>query len=142
MNVKRIILVGVLLCISFLAACDGSPTVTPVVETKDQTQLPETIIQEVTIQDRSVPVINASGQSEVSGGPGQSSTVETQPSQNQPGAPPQGAIDACANLNLDDACSFDGFQGTVEGTCLEIHSSLACVPEGGPPPGAPNSEGP
>ena len=49
------------------------------------------------------------------------------------GAPPQVAIDACADLTLDDDCTFTGRRGeTVSGTCEDIPGGeLACVPAGG-----------
>jgi hypothetical protein len=49
--------------------------------------------------------------------------------------PPQAAIDACANLSAESACSFSGRnQNLVSGTCQVIPNSiLACVPAGGPP---------
>jgi hypothetical protein len=57
-----------------------------------------------------------------------------QPPQGQ--APPQEAIDACLDLNHGSACSFSIPQGTISGQCMIVPSNeLACVPEGGPPPG-------
>jgi hypothetical protein len=49
------------------------------------------------------------------------------------GAPPQPAVDACADLTLDDDCSFTGARGeTLSGTCQDVPGGeLACVPAGG-----------
>jgi len=56
----------------------------------------------------------------------------------QPPTPPREAIDACEDLNDDDACSFDSPHGAVEGSCWAPSDDLplACKPEGreGPPP--------
>lgn len=49
--------------------------------------------------------------------------------------PPPEAIEACAELALDAACSFSGRRGDVEGTCIvprDQEEQLACKPEGGP----------
>jgi hypothetical protein len=48
---------------------------------------------------------------------------------NQAG-PPQEAIDACSGLSAGATCSV----GPGNGTCTNLQSQLACVPEGGPPP--------
>jgi hypothetical protein len=72
------------------------------------------------------------------------SGITTQPSlaQGQPGvgsrlaqgvAPPQEAINACIGQNSASACTFNTPDGTLNGTCTQIESQLACVPEGGPP---------
>lgn len=50
---------------------------------------------------------------------------------NQAG-PPQEAIDACVGLSVGSACSMNTPQGTLSGSCSNIQSTLACVPEGGP----------
>ena len=63
-----------------------------------------------------------------------------------PMGPPQVAIDACASLAADAACTFAGRDGeTVTGTCKtgpDGSSTLACAPAGGPGgPGGPDGEG-
>ena len=53
-----------------------------------------------------------------------------------PGAePPAEAVAACATLSEGAACSFQAPHETVSGQCALIQGSLACAPEGGPPPG-------
>jgi len=54
-----------------------------------------------------------------------------QQQQGPPGGPPQEAIDACTGLSAGTTCSV----GPGSGTCETIQNQLACVPEGGPPPG-------
>jgi hypothetical protein len=50
------------------------------------------------------------------------------------GLPPQEAIDACADLNQEDACTVNTPHGTLTGSCLAMLSGqLACVPKSGPP---------
>lgn len=52
-----------------------------------------------------------------------------------PGPPPPEAIEACADKNVDDACSFTGRHGEVEGVCETPRNgdeSLVCAPENGP----------
>ena len=99
----------------------------------------EAIIQEVTIEERLVPVFIDGQLSSVGDGPStESSNDRNQPGQTLGDRPPQDAIDACAELELNDECSFEGFQGTlVEGTCVEIQSEVACHPGGGPLGGGP-----
>lgn len=65
---------------------------------------------------------------------------QAQPTQGQAGGPgnggqpPQEAIDACANLSVNAACSVNTPNGTISGTCQSIQNSItACVPAGGPP---------
>ena len=51
------------------------------------------------------------------------------------GAPPE-ALEACANLEADAACSFSGRRGNVSGQCKAMRGDaegLVCVPEGGRP---------
>jgi len=46
------------------------------------------------------------------------------------GAPPE-AIQACADLAIDDACEFEGRRGSVSGSCVipsEDEEILACKP--------------
>ena len=52
--------------------------------------------------------------------------------------PPQEAIEACANKKADDACSFEGRDGPVEGRCFSPDDArpLACRPDR-PPRSAP-----
>ena len=48
--------------------------------------------------------------------------------------PPPEALEACASLNLDQACSFTSPHGEVSGTCIvpkNDDSALACKPERG-----------
>ncbi len=55
----------------------------------------------------------------------------------RPQGPPPEAIEACSGLAEGDACSFSGPRGNVEGTCIvppRDEETLACAPEGGPPP--------
>ncbi len=50
--------------------------------------------------------------------------------------PPQAALDACASLQVDSTCSFNGRNNhTVNGSCQTPQSSsqLVCVPSGGRP---------
>ena len=50
--------------------------------------------------------------------------------------PPQEAIDACANLAVDAACSFTIRDQTISGTCKTLPdnaSQLACRPDRPPP---------
>ncbi|MBI5842830.1 MAG: YHYH protein [Chloroflexi bacterium] len=49
--------------------------------------------------------------------------------------PPQAALEACASLTVNAACSFSSPNGTISGTCQTPTNSsqLACVPAGGPP---------
>lgn len=56
----------------------------------------------------------------------------------RPPRPPQEAIEACANKKADDACSFEGRDGTVEGRCFSPDDArpLACRPDR-PPRSAP-----
>jgi len=46
--------------------------------------------------------------------------------------PPPEAVSACVGASQNQACQFEAPHGTVEGTCLNIHDQVACVPEGGP----------
>jgi hypothetical protein len=87
-----------------------------------------------------------------SAGGGQPLTGGQQPGGNQPpsggrlptggqspmgGTPPQEAISACSGLSENATCTVATPQGTLNGTCMLIQSQLACVTQGGPPPGAP-----
>jgi hypothetical protein len=61
-------------------------------------------------------------------------------SQGQPGqaGPPPEAIDACANLTANSACTVNTPHGALTGSCTVVQSGdLACVPAGGPPGGRP-----
>lgn len=53
-----------------------------------------------------------------------------------PRRPPQEAIDACQNAQAGDACSFEGRDGVLEGTCFSPREDLplACRPSNRPPP--------
>jgi hypothetical protein len=53
------------------------------------------------------------------------------------GTPPQEAISACSGLSENATCAVTTPRGNLTGTCMLIQSQLACVPQGGPPPGAP-----
>jgi len=125
-----------------LVACGSSPTPTQKLEALVIIDIPEAIVQEVTIQDRYVPVVNAVIQMDDNDGANQpasntgASPGQAQPGQNLLGGPPQDAIDACADLAVDEACTINTPHGTLEGTCLEIQATLACVPSQGGPPGA------
>ena len=48
------------------------------------------------------------------------------------GGPPPESVDACANLEIGAACSFEGCTGEMQGTCLEHprRGGVACAPEG------------
>lgn len=70
----------------------------------------------------------------VTGGDAPTSTIAGEGSAAAGGQPPQQAIDACASLSAGDACSA----GPITGTCEQITSELACVPEGGAPPNGQN----
>lgn len=55
-----------------------------------------------------------------------------------PPPPPREAIDACADKQENDSCSFTGrHNDVVEGSCISPPrvDTLACAPEGGPPGG-------
>lgn len=59
-----------------------------------------------------------------------------QPSQNgRPSGPPTVAIEACANAEQGNSCSFSGRRGeTIQGTCRtgpNGEEQLACAPEQG-----------
>ncbi|KAA3645548.1 MAG: DUF1566 domain-containing protein [Chloroflexi bacterium] len=51
------------------------------------------------------------------------------------GEPPQEAINACVGSSTGAACTINTPNGTLDGTCTNIQSELACVPEGGRPNG-------
>jgi hypothetical protein len=53
------------------------------------------------------------------------------------GTPPQEAIGACSGLSENATCAVTTPRGTLSGTCMPVQSQLACVPQGGPPAGAP-----
>jgi hypothetical protein len=53
------------------------------------------------------------------------------------GQPPAEAISACNGLSQSATCQFNSPHGTITGTCQEIQSQLACVPQGGPPGSTP-----
>lgn len=80
------------------------------------------------------------GQQGGQGGQGQPANGG-QPTQAQGGGqgngqqqPPQEAIDACANLSVNAACSVNTPNGTLSGTCQAVQNSvMACVPAGGRP---------
>lgn len=71
--------------------------------------------------------------------------AEVAPRQPRPGegparmGPPPEALKACSSLKAEAACSFDGRDGKVSGTCFAPpNRPLACRPKGapmGPPPG-------
>ncbi len=52
------------------------------------------------------------------------------PRQGPGGPPPQEAFDACASLLVDDACSVETPEGTLEGTCQQAprEEELVCMP--------------
>jgi hypothetical protein len=55
-------------------------------------------------------------------------------------APPREAIDACASLKTDDACTFKLHDHEITGTCKarpDDASALACRPDHRPGPDAP-----
>lgn len=77
---------------------------------------------------------------------GNQSQMNQQPNgQNQPAGPqgggqgngqqpPQEAIDACVSLPVNSACTVNTPNGSINGTCQSLQSSIvACVPNGGPP---------
>lgn len=159
--IKKLFLFSLFFCLLTLAACEGQATPVQEVEEMEQIPLPEVIVQNIIIEERVVPVINATGQSESMPNPiqqpsgtatstGQAQSGQSQPGQLQPGLglPPPEAIAACEELALEDECSFNAPDRVIEGTCLEIQDVLACVPAGsGPnvdgeqPPGSPASGG-
>ena len=50
--------------------------------------------------------------------------------------PPPEAIEACADLTENEACSFSTPRGDMQGICIvppRDEASLLCAPEGGPP---------
>ncbi|MGQ7842886.1 hypothetical protein ACUNV4_00310 [Granulosicoccus sp. 3-233] len=63
-------------------------------------------------------------------------TAQSGPSDNEQqrpgrgGPPPQEAFDACASLTVDDSCSVQTPNGTLEGTCQQAprNEQLLCVP--------------
>ncbi len=91
------------------------------------------------------PAVRALSQGEGQGagqqGGGQGQPAGGQPAQGQgngQGAgqqPPQAAIDACANLTVNAACTVNTPNGSLSGTCNTPPNSsqLACMPAGGPP---------
>ena len=61
----------------------------------------------------------------------QSGSPENGPQRQGPGGPPpQEAFDACASLLVDDACSVETPNGTLEGTCQQAprEEKLVCMP--------------
>jgi len=61
----------------------------------------------------------------------QSGSPENGPQRQGPGGPPpQEAFDACASLLVDDACSVETPNGTLEGTCQQAprDEELVCMP--------------
>lgn len=58
------------------------------------------------------------------------SAAEGQGQGRRPPPPPQEALDACEDLAQGDACSFEGKNGAVEGTCFSPDDAhpLACRP--------------
>lgn len=62
----------------------------------------------------------------------------------RPQGPPPEAIEACAELEEDDVCSFSGRRGeAVQGSCIvpqQKEATLACAPTGGRPPSPENAE--
>ena len=128
MTKKLLTLIQVILSCLILVACDSSTPITQEATAEiSQTEHLEVIVQEVTITDRIVPVVNASVLLENEIG----AESPTSPGQNQPGSPPQDAIDACAELIVDDACTIKAPHGDIAGTCIEFQTTLACVPAGG-----------
>ncbi len=79
-----------------------------------------------------------SGQSQ---GPGQTSSTVIGPGPGAQGAPPQEAIDACSALSEGAACTINTPRGTLDGSCTNIQSTLACVPAGGPGGAPPTGSG-
>ncbi|MBL8080946.1 MAG: YHYH protein [Anaerolineales bacterium] len=89
------------------------------------------------------PAVRALSAGEGQGGqtqPSQGQAGQAQPPQGQGGGqgnggqPPQAAIDACANLSVNAACTVNTPNGNISGTCLTMQNSVtACVPAGGPP---------
>lgn len=64
--------------------------------------------------------------------PKQPTSPATQVVPGQPQTPPLFAITACANKNVNDACSVP--ERRIEGTCYKVLGRLACIPKGLPPP--------
>lgn len=65
-----------------------------------------------------------------------STSVSAQDNKGERRGPPPEAVEACANLNVEAACSFSGQRGEVSGQCMAAPrdaSSLACMPEAGLP---------
>lgn len=61
------------------------------------------------------------------------SAVASEPGERRRGPPPE-ALEACAELQEGDECSFVGRNATVAGICAApADRPLACAPEGGPP---------
>ena len=125
-----------------LPACGNAETNTPIVDEKNHIEIPKTIIQEVTITEKRVPVANIANPPGFNNGNDQPlSEAETQPGQMPSDqTPPQDAIDACATLQVEDDCTINATLGSIAGTCLEFQNTLACVPTrdgspGGGPPG-------
>lgn len=86
------------------------------------------------------PAVRALSQGEGGGqSGGQPQGGQTPPTQGQNGSgnggqPPQAAIDACASLTVNAACSVNTPNGTISGTCQALQNSVtACIPAGGPP---------
>jgi hypothetical protein len=52
----------------------------------------------------------------------------------RPGPPPQEAIEACQDAQEGDACTFEGRDGRLEGTCFRPRDDvpLACRPARAP----------
>ncbi len=54
----------------------------------------------------------------------------------RPKGPPPEAIEACQNAEQGDACSFEGRDGVLQGTCFSPREDLplACRPDNARPP--------
>ncbi len=142
---KRFTLILILLSGIFLVACDRSPT--PTLEASaDTNTTPETIIKEVLIEDRLIPVVSVGetppignqSQSAPTGGENLGSTEESNPTDlPQSGGLPPEAFEACENLVSGDDCTAETPNGLKDGTCQEVPRGLACILAGGPGAGAP-----
>lgn len=69
-------------------------------------------------------------------GDAQNTNQQQAPNQNTqaPNMPPQAAQDACKTKTQGTSCSFVDRSNTITGTCEPIQNTLACKPQGAPPP--------